>query len=50
VRVVGAVVEAIGTAGMIGGQVEDLEAEKDGPEAERFATRLERSTRTRRGV
>jgi geranylgeranyl diphosphate synthase type II len=42
VRVVGTVVQAIGTAGMIGGQVEDLEAEKDGPEAERSLTRLEK--------
>ena len=42
VRVIGAVVEAIGTAGMIGGQVEDLEAEKDGPAGERSLTRLEK--------
>ena len=42
VRVVRAVAAAIGTAGMIGGQVEDLEAEKDGPEAERSLTRLEK--------
>ena len=42
VRVVGAVVEAIGTSGMIGGQVEDLEAEKDEPDGERSLTRLEK--------
>jgi geranylgeranyl diphosphate synthase type II len=42
VRVVRAVAEAIGTAGMIGGQIEDLEAEKDGPGAERSIGRLEK--------
>jgi len=42
VRVVRAVAAAIGTAGMIGGQVEDIEAEKDGPDAERSIARLEK--------
>lgn len=42
VRVLREVVASIGTAGMIGGQVEDLEAEKDGPDAERSLARLEK--------
>jgi len=42
IRVVRAVAAAIGTAGMIGGQVEDLEAEKDAPGAERSIGRLEK--------
>jgi geranylgeranyl diphosphate synthase type II len=42
VRVIRAVVEAIGTSGMIGGQVEDLEAEKEGLDGERSLTRLEK--------
>jgi geranylgeranyl diphosphate synthase type II len=42
VRVIRAVVEAIGTAGMIGGQVEDLEAEKESGHGERSLGRLEK--------
>ena len=42
VRVLRNVVEAIGTAGMIGGQVEDLEAEHDDPGADRSVVRVER--------
>ena len=41
VRVVNAVVAAIGTQGMIGGQMEDLEAEKDAAGADRSLERLE---------
>ena len=41
VKVVQTVVDAIGTRGMIGGQVEDLEAEKY-PEADRSVARLEK--------
>ena len=42
VRVAKAVVDAIGTRGMIGGQVEDLEAENDDPKSERSVARLEK--------
>ncbi len=41
VRVVNSVVAAIGTQGMIGGQMEDLEAERDGAGADRGLKRLE---------
>jgi len=40
VRVVNAVVEAIGTAGMIGGQVADLEAEKETSPSEDLVERI----------
>jgi geranylgeranyl diphosphate synthase type II len=40
-RVVNAVVDAIGTQGMIGGQMEDIEAEKDAAGADRSLKRLE---------
>ncbi len=42
IRAANAVAEAIGTRGMIGGQVEDIEAERESPAGERSLARLER--------
>jgi geranylgeranyl diphosphate synthase type II len=42
VRAASAVVDAIGTRGMIGGQVEDLEAERETPAGDRSLARLEK--------
>ena len=42
VRAASAVAEAIGTRGMIGGQAEDIEAERESPPGERSLARLER--------
>ena len=42
IRAANAVAEAIGTRGMIGGQVEDIEAERERPAGERSLARLEK--------
>ncbi len=42
VRTAGAVAAAIGTGGMIGGQVEDIEAEREPPGGDRSLARLEK--------
>jgi geranylgeranyl diphosphate synthase type II len=42
VRAASAVAEAIGTQGMIGGQAEDIEAEREGPGGDRSPARLEK--------